>query len=325
MVESSTTRRTFLSDLASAVTLLCAGVSVSGCSKEKERASRYEELMLGSKESERTNPITEKNLVLPEVDLTSCINTIYPLEISQNIPSPLPPQLYKKVLHDEDSYLMREINVVSDGVVSGRVKIDILISVYLALRSQNHRIKSREEYARFLTSDSYIQAIAKELTEDSSSPEQTAQQILDYVHSGIIYDASLEHEADYVRHPLETIVEGNGDCEDTTILGAALSRAAKLDVILVHFDPLGSSPGHIGYAVAGDFNGTYFKVDDKKYFYAETTGTLRLNEPASWKIGEFPKGFEQRVIDIYTPYDAPPLAEVQKKPLKKGKKHKNKK
>ncbi len=325
MVESPTTRRTFLTDLASAVTLLCAGVSVSGCSKEKERASRYEELMSRSKESERTKPII-KNPVPPDVNLTSRINTIYHLGISQEIPSPLHPQLYKKVLHSDDSYLMRDISVVSDGVVSGRVKIDVFISDYLALRSQNHRIRSREEYARFLTPDFYIQAIAKRLAKDSSSPEQTAQQILDYVHSGIIYDASLEHEADYVRYPLETIVEGNGDCEDTTILGAALSRAAKLDVILVHFDPLGSSPGHIGYAVAGDFNGTYFKVDDKKYFYAETTGTLRLNEPASWKIGEFPKGFEQRVIDIYTLYDAPPSkAKKQHSKKEKLKKHKIKK
>lgn len=318
MVESFTTRRTFLADLASAVGLLCVGAGVSGC-RDNNEYQALPTVRLTESERKEVNTTT----VPLDTDLTPHIHAVYSLEIPRNLHS-LSPTLYRQALHRDDSYLFRDISVVADGVIETHVKADILLSDYLALRSQNHRVASHKEYARFLTPHPDITMIAQALIKDRSSTEQSAQRILDYVHSGIIYDASIEQKKDYVRHPLETLVEGNGDCEDTTILTTALSRAGKLDVVLVHFDPpVGSLEGHIGYAVAGDFHGTYFKVNGKNYFYAETTGTLRLNKPASWKIGEFPQGYEQRVIDIYTLQDAP-LSKSKKQHSKKEKSQKRK-
>ncbi len=284
MISTKKNRRTFLSDLASAVTLLCAGGS---CRNELDEEKEIAQL---------------DDLDLTDIDLTSNIKTIYPLEIPREFPS-LSSELYQNALHGDDSYLTREIPT-GNGI---NIQSKINLSNYLALRSRDHRVSSPLEYGNFLTPHPTITDIARVLTKDCQSPEEAAQRILNYVHNGIVYDVSIEHEKDYVRHPLETLVEGNGDCEDTTLLAAALSRAQKLDFVLVLFGEsvAGKRDAHFGYAVAGDFHGTYFKVDDKKYFYAESTGSYWLNNPSTWKIGDFSSDLFHRSIDIFTLHDAP--------------------
>ncbi len=280
MIHSKKTRRTFLSDLASAVTLLCAG---GACRNELEEE--------------------EEIAQLDDINLTPNIKQIHSLKIPKELPS-LSSKLYQDALRADDSYLSREIPT-GNGV---SVQAKIRLSDYLTLRSQDHRVSSPLEYGNFLTPHPTITDIARVLTKDCQSPEEAAQRILNYVHNGIVYDVSIESERDYVRHPLETLVEGNGDCEDTTLLAAALSRAQKLDLVLVLFgeSAVGKRDAHFGYAVAGNFHGTYFNLNGKKYFYAETTGTHWLNNPSTWKIGDFSSDLYQQPIYIYTLHDALP-------------------
>ncbi len=280
MVGSFTTRRTFLGDLASAVGLL----SVGGACRDKLEDE-------------------EEIASLDDLDLSTDIKRIYSLEIPSELPS-ISPELYQQALSGDDSLIFRDITLGTGK----EFQIKIRLSEYVALRSRNHRINEILGYAPFLTPHPVIDDLAQVLTQNSTSPEQAAQRILNFIHHGIIYDVSIEsYGVDYVRHPLETLVEGNGDCEDTTLLGAALSRARNLDVILVHFLPSpGKTTSHIGYAVAGDFQGAHFEVNGKKYFYAETTGTYWLNKPCLWKIGDISSKINYHSIDIYTLHDAPP-------------------
>lgn len=280
MIPSKKTRRTFLRDIASAVGLLCAG----GACRDK--------------------PEDEEEIAsLDDLDLTPNIKAIYSLEIPRELPS-LSPELYQQALSGDDSLIVRDIALGTGKELQTKIRL----SEYVALRSRNHRVGSPGEYGPFLTPHPVIDELAQVLTQNSTTPERAAQRILNFIHHGIIYDASIEsYGIDYVRHPLETLVEGNGDCEDTTILGAALSRARDLDVVLVVFpSPHGSMTGHIGYAVAGDFQGAYFEVNGKKHFYAETTGTYWLTKPCLWKIGDISPDEKNMTVEIYTLHNAPP-------------------
>ena len=177
-------RRTFIGDLVSAATLFWAGGGITGCREDKYHQSPgvEEEPLARSKQREN----------IPEdVDLTRYIHSISSLEIPQKLPS-LSSQLYQKALRGDDSFLIRDISF-GNGL---EIKTDIRLSDYLALRSQNHRVAFSPEYGRFLIPHSVINDLSCTMTESSSSPEQAAQQILDYVHGGIIYNVSIEKEKD---------------------------------------------------------------------------------------------------------------------------------
>lgn len=93
---------------------------------------------------------------------------------------------------------------------------------------------------------------------------------------------SLEYQAEageYPKYPVETLVDGGGDCEDTAILLAALLDQLGMDCILL------SPPGHmaVGVAVQG-LDAKSYLWSGKKYYYVETTG---LN----WSIGAIPPAY----------------------------------
>ncbi|MEM4366690.1 MAG: hypothetical protein QW035_00985 [Candidatus Anstonellales archaeon] len=88
-------------------------------------------------------------------------------------------------------------------------------------------------------------------------------------------DALYAPYDDYPKYPIETIVDGFGDCEDTTILLASLLMNMGHESVLVY------TPGHVGLGVAGDYKGRYFEHGGKRWFYAETTSY-------GWGFGEMP-------------------------------------
>jgi len=80
-------------------------------------------------------------------------------------------------------------------------------------------------------------------------------------------DTVTGQQTEYWKYPVETLADGNGDCEDTAILTAALLKEMGYDVAVVLL------PEHAAVAVACDnCNGHYYPVGDKRYYYLETTG-----------------------------------------------------
>lgn len=88
---------------------------------------------------------------------------------------------------------------------------------------------------------------------------------------------------DYPKYPVETFFEKNGDCEDTSYLAASIIDAANIAAVLI------TLPGHmaVGVWMNCDTSGTYYKFNDRCYYYAETTGT-------GWSIGEMPEQYENQ-------------------------------
>ena len=90
---------------------------------------------------------------------------------------------------------------------------------------------------------------------------------------------------EFRRYAIETLIEGGGDCEDTTILVAAILRGLGESVALIF------TPGHIALGVSGNFTGPAIDYQGKKYFYCETTGT-------GWTVGVMPASVGQSVEGI---------------------------
>lgn len=148
----------------------------------------------------------------------------------------------------------------------------------------------------------------------TSSQEAEFQQVTsslpntDKVNFILAFVQSLPYTVDNVttgydefrRYAIETLIEGGGDCEDTTILACAILSGLGYKLVLIH------TPGHIAFGVPGDFSGAYFSYNNDKYYYCETTGT-------GWTAGELPNGIG-RQAEI-TPITPTPVVDVRSQPV----------
>ena len=90
---------------------------------------------------------------------------------------------------------------------------------------------------------------------------------------------------EFRRYAIETLIEGGGDCEDTTILVAAILRGLGEKTALIF------TPGHIALGVSGDFKGASINHNGTEYYYCETTGT-------GWTVGTLPASVGKTVDEI---------------------------
>lgn len=115
--------------------------------------------------------------------------------------------------------------------------------------------------------------------------------VLSFVQSVIKYK---REEGEYPKYPIETLVEGEGDCEDSSFLGAAILKAMGYEVVLLEM------PGHIALGIAAEgIPGEYIEHDGIKYYYCEMTSE-------GWKIGQIPEGIRKETITIIPIPPTPP-------------------
>ncbi|MFH1638209.1 MAG: transglutaminase-like domain-containing protein [Candidatus Woesearchaeota archaeon] len=234
------------------------------------------------KNKEIESNLSEKVVKVTEVERTS------PIEAQQ--------VSIDHILLEDESLFM----VYAHDIGNYNYKFWVKASDYLKFKSQRHRKHGVEDYVNFVTySHPKIKSMAQKLTEGSSSKEKSAQLLLDFVHQHI-YDKSIEEDRDYVRYPIETLVERNGDCEDFSILAAALMKSIGIGVALIHLPAgEGEKSGHLALGVEGDFSGHFYNIDGKKYYYAETTGTEWPRNPTGWEIGDIPKEYREKEVNLH--------------------------
>ncbi|MEY3445198.1 MAG: hypothetical protein RLZZ519_3479 [Bacteroidota bacterium] len=99
----------------------------------------------------------------------------------------------------------------------------------------------------------------------------------------IAFVQQLEYQPENGEYPkflVETLAERGGDCEDTSILLAAMLRELGYSAILLN------PPGHMAVAVAcDDCQGIGFNQNGKKFYYVETTAS-------GYAIGEVPEDYK---------------------------------
>ena len=173
--------------------------------------------------------------------------------------------------------------------------------------SSKVRTGSYEEYVLNPHDDESMADIAdlfsSEAEEEGWQEWETISFVLSFVQSmPYTSDEVATGYDEYPRYPVETLVDGRGDCEDTAILFVSIVRemgygVALLDLkedkhmaagVLISRDLVDNWQGH--YPL------TYYTAqDDKIYAYCETTGH-------GWELGHKPddlKSETARIIDVF--------------------------
>lgn len=142
--------------------------------------------------------------------------------------------------------------------------------------------------------DYYINELVDAFETTASNKGYSKYETVEYV---ITFIQSLPYTVDdettpwneYPRYPIETLFDRGGDCEDTSILTAAILNEMGYDVALLILD----NNNHCAVGIAGGVGvyGTYYIVDETKYYFIETTGD-------GWGIGDFPS-FDSGKAYIY--------------------------
>ena len=154
--------------------------------------------------------------------------------------------------------------------------------------------------------DSFIQEVAKSLKGPAEKEGYTiALYIGSFVQALPYVKDSYTGFYSYQKYPVETLVERNGDCEDTSYLAASIIDAAGFRSALVRLT------NHVAIAIKAvpQYTGYYYELYDGRYYYFETTGE-------GWELGEIPDEYvhEQAkvtriwdggVSQVYPKYQSP--------------------
>ena len=170
---------------------------------------------------------------------------------------------------------------------------NVTTSEYDACRALVRNDQMPSDYSKYITdSNSVVVAIASYLAEEARANNMTDYEAvwfaLSFVHA-TTYVSDIESTGydDYARYPVETLVDGVGDCEDTAALFTSIVRAMGYDTVMLYIYAIfGASSNHMGAAVGGIAmpQGSYsIMFGGEPYYYCETT-------PGDWAPGELPQG-----------------------------------
>lgn len=176
---------------------------------------------------------------------------------------------------------------------SWRVGLTLSKSGYLAAKETDHG-RARPEFVTYEMTQGQGRALARLLAQDAADNGFTGKReqvefVIDVVQRlpYVPDDVSTGYD-DYTKFIAETVAEGAGDCEDTSILLASVLQAEPFGYDTVLLQP----PGHMAVGIRGadDLPGYYFEYDGARYYYIETTGE-------GWGIGDLPEEYrDDRVL-----------------------------
>ncbi len=160
-------------------------------------------------------------------------------------------------------------------------------------RSRPTTWASWADMARDAEDDAYLIELALMINETAQDAGFTERETVNFV---IAFVQSLPYAADnvsipgndYPKYPIETLFERGGDCEDTSILAAALLDQMGYDVALLIL----YNANHCAVGIAIDSSGSYYEYEGTQYYYIETTGE-------GWSIGEIPPELEDTRANVY--------------------------
>ena len=142
------------------------------------------------------------------------------------------------------------------------------------------------EYVTY--NDPFIQRISKKISEAAEKDNLCKSCLVaSFVHSLSYVDDKYTGYDEYPKYPVETFFEKNGDCEDTSYLTASIIKAMNIDTVLVLL------PGHMAVAVwmNCDSPGTYYKFNDRCYYFIETTGK-------DWDVGDMSNDYRYTLATL---------------------------
>jgi hypothetical protein len=148
--------------------------------------------------------------------------------------------------------------------------------------------------------DQYIEALVYEFNliqvDEGLSEENKTDLVISFIQSmDYTLDTDSKGLTEYPRFPVETLVDGGGDCEDTGILMASLLDCMGYNVSLILL------PDHLAVGVEVNATGVHWVYDNVTYYYLETTAT-------GWEEGEVPPEHDPDEANIFPVEEIPFLA-----------------
>ena len=142
-----------------------------------------------------------------------------------------------------------------------------------------------------------MHALAQEFSRYALTEKDQIELALSFVQSlPYAFDSDSKDEDEYVRYPVETLVDGCGDCEDKVALLVALLYEMDKDFVLLVM------PEHMALGVHCDeIEGhRYLLYQGKKYYFMETT-------MPNWQIGQVPEDYFGTEVEVVPVDDMPSM------------------
>ena len=145
--------------------------------------------------------------------------------------------------------------------------------------------------------DGYVSVLTREFevfrVEEGLTEPQLMELAVSFVQSmEYVAESPAGGLGDYPKYPLETLVDGGGDCEDTSILMASILESMGYNVSLLLL------PNHMAVGLAVDATGVHWTVEGVTYYYLETTSE-------GWEIGKVPAEFNHEAAEVFPVGTAP--------------------
>ncbi|WP_332448588.1 hypothetical protein [Methanoculleus sp.] len=175
-------------------------------------------------------------------------------------------------------------------------------------RRETPRITDRLAWGRYALADAdrpILEDLARRIAPPAANPEEQYFRLMDLVFfvqqipyvpdnstdsyiEGVLprHARQVAGGVEYQKYPVETLVDGKGDCEDAAILMSGLLDALGYDTVLLEYrgDSNHGIEGHMALGIRMDefnpyyakYTPKYFEYGGKHYYYIEGTGYLTV-------------------------------------------------
>jgi len=191
-----------------------------------------------------------------------------------------------------------------DGNVTYELNVAIPEYLHEYYVEKSHRLTSSNGFPNFVTPYA-LQPIADRLWDIYDNEEDFANGALMIVHQ-ITYV-----ETTPTKYPVETMVDGQGDCDLFSLIAASVMKAGGLDVVLLYYEEQThmNIGVHLSSAPQDARDSVYYVThDDTRYYVAESTGG---NWKDGWRVGECPTDLKQVSAEVLTLENAEQVAPGQ--------------
>ena len=180
-----------------------------------------------------------------------------------------------------DGTFEMEIQLLMNGVYTDvnnkKFSFNFDLTLGLNWQSMQNRYKklnhNHGNYKRFIKQDPYynvLVVVANQLRLYAN------QYNLNECELALSFVQSLPYQRNmgtYQRYVAETLIDGRGDCSDTSVLYAGILKVWDYDCLFLLF------PDHLAVGVwSNNRYGCYWSNQGRKYYFCETTGS-------GWEIG----------------------------------------
>lgn len=191
-----------------------------------------------------------------------------------------------------------------DGNVTYELNVLVPESLHAYYEEKSHKFSTSSDFPYFVTPYA-LQPIANKLWEIYDNEEDFANGVLMIVRQ-ITYVETAP-----AKYPVETMVDGKGDCDLFSFIAASVMKAGGLDVVLLYYEK--QTHMNVGVCLSTapeDARDTvcYVTYDGTKYYVAECTGE---SWKEGWRVGECPTDLKQVPAQVVTLENAEQVAPGQ--------------